>query len=116
MIIRLEVGEPWDFSGPDGDNTILVKSKVEGCGLYGDWIICTCKPFLHNRVTISSLLLSKRHTNSLITDLRNGKSILMNAYWRKNGELWDKQAVANAETDSSIIGGWLIVSGQIMKP
>lgn len=112
MLIKLEVSEPWDFSGPDGDNIIVVKSQTEGHGKYGDWIICACNPFSLNGTNISSLLLSKRHGNSLLEELKAKKKVMMNAYWRKDGVVWQAQTVSDAETDSTLIAGWLIVSGQ----
>lgn len=115
MRIKLEVAEPWDFSGLDDDNLLIVESRVEGHGKYGDCIICTCNPFKLNETCISSLLLSKRHNNHILQELRGNKAVQMNAYWRKNGEGWTEEAVIAAETNTSIIGGFLIVLGQVIE-
>lgn len=114
MYIKLEVGEPWDFSGPDGKNVLFVESTNEGHGKYGDWVICTCKPFRLNETDITSLLLSMRHANDLLTHLKAKKAASMNAYWRKNGEAWQEDVVLNTEKDRTLIGGWLVVSGKVM--
>jgi len=115
MRIKLEVAEPWDFSSQDGDNVLVVESVTEGHGKYGDRIICTCKPFRLNGAYISSLLLSKRHTNHLLDELRGKKAVQMNVYWRKNGENWTEESAVDAETNSSLIGGFLIASGKVIE-
>lgn len=114
MNLRLLVSEPWDFKGPDGPNLILAQLDCHGYGKYGEWIVCSCTPFLIDNTNVSSLLLSLRHSSkeSILAKLQNGKEILANAYWRSNGEKWDKETIKKAEIDSSIIGGWLILSAR----
>ena len=114
MNIKLEVSEPWDFTGPDGPNLILAQLVLEGTGKFGDWVICNCKPFTIKGISVSNLLLSLRHfsKNLLISQLKQDKKVMVNAYWRRTGNEWDAQTVINAETDSSLIGGWLIATVQ----
>jgi hypothetical protein len=58
--------------------------------------------------------MSKRHMSdeSLKSQLENNKRILVNIYCRQSGLEWDTETVCKAETDSSIIDGWLIASVQ----
>lgn len=114
MNIKLEVSEPWDFTGPDGPNLILAQLDIEGIGKFGAWAICKSKPFNVKGIIVSNLLLSLRHTSNdlLMSQLKQHKEVMVNAYWRRTGNDWDVQTVINAENDSSIIGGWLIATVQ----
>ena len=114
MNLKLEVSEPWDFTGPDGPNLIFAQTSIQGTGKFGDWMICKCKPIIVKGIKVSSLLLSRRHLSdeSLVSELQQNKKIMVNVYWRLAGTEWDTETVGKAETDSSIIGGWLITSVQ----
>jgi len=50
-----------------------------------------------------------------LEELRENKVVQMNAYWRIKGENWTEEAVIDAETNNSLIGGFLIVSGQVIE-
>lgn len=114
MNLRLLVSEPWDFEGPDGQNLILATLDAIGYGKYGEWLVCKCKPFAIHGLNISSLLLTKRHkTKELMSEsLNSGKEVIANAAWRRDGRDWDKEAIKEAEINSSIVGGWLILSAR----
>jgi hypothetical protein len=113
--IKFIVGEPWDFVGPDGEGNVLGLLVGKGIGKYGDWIICNCNPFFIDGLNISSLLVSARSKGSLFSRLELGNSVSANAYWRKDGMGWDEHSVNQAESDSTIIGGWLVGGIQIIS-
>lgn len=112
MRIRLGVAEPWDFRSSDGDNLLFLESVTEGSGKYGEWVIGDCTPFTLEGERISSLLLTSRHRERICSDLRAGRSVPANAYYRRDGEAWQPYGVLEAETDPTVISGFLIVTAQ----
>jgi hypothetical protein len=74
---ELSIGDPWDFSGPDGPNRILGEELgiVHGPNLpnwKGQFLLLRVPhPFDIDGEEVKLLLASPRHSGSTIDDLRN---------------------------------------------
>jgi hypothetical protein len=103
--IELSVGEPWNFSSPDGENFLRGTCDLDtSSGRRGteDYIIVECTPFPIDGLTVTSLSLTSRHaadTSILIQRVRCGESVSVNAGYLKGGMKWTNELAQAPDTD-----------------
>jgi hypothetical protein len=120
--IELSVGEPWDFSSPDGDNFLRCTcdlDKYSGQTDGGDYILVDCTPFQDKGHLIDSLRLTPRYepdSNVLIQRIRNGEMVPVNASYLKNGMKWTNELAQAADKDVRQYWGSFLIGGAILNP
>ncbi len=108
MRLKLLVAEPFDFEGPSGPNLLYVESYAQG---NGEYVLCSCEPFVKRGLVVLGLTLTGRHHRSIITDLTNGLDLNMNAGNKYDGGIWTQEEVERPRSDGNLWEGFLIVSG-----
>jgi hypothetical protein len=79
---ELSIGDPWDFSGPDGSNRILVEGLgiVHGPNLPNrqklDLLLRVLHPFQIEDEEVKLLLASPRHRGSTMDGLLNKSTVI----------------------------------------
>ncbi|WP_150099718.1 hypothetical protein [Maricaulis maris] len=75
----VSVGEPWDFSGPDGDNLIVGNEIIDVSRPDNHFLIIGIKPTNFDRHTYDALGLSARDGKEISDDaLKLGNEIAVN--------------------------------------
>jgi hypothetical protein len=103
--MKISVGEPWDFTGPDGENIVMgsiLRIVNEKCCIFK-----AANPVSIDGITSEILVLVPRYKNEFFNDFfKGGKSITINASLLKivySEEIDEQTLIMNS--DFSIIGG-----------
>ena len=107
---ELSVGEPWDFSSPDGPNRVVVgiEGIVEGPNLenwQGKYLKLSVKsPFDWNGELVKEMIAAPRYTGVTISDIeRNGGTVGVSRV-RPNKTLTIAQEFSPEDVEYIIIG------------